>query len=304
LLASVLVCAPLGADAQRRSAPSARTMPQQRFFSSPRTMPGPSWSLPPSRVYTGFRGGAGPNWSSPSRGAAPRMRAALPPSLPTPQRQVFSNPRTVPGQSWSEQPRLPATRYGDPRFMMQSGSAPRNAQQGPSASSPLPSSVNRGSSITNPLSAADRTNRPNIGFYDSNYPKRWNAQHSGVDLFSSAGATVRAPVDGHVVMNMQSRDINNTYVIVQQAGSKTQYVLGHVASNLLKGESVSAGQSIGTVRQWPKQNATDRDNSHVHFGKNVEGRASPEVNRWGWGRAPRSATREELRLHGWVAPDL
>lgn len=64
-------------------------------------------------------------------------------------------------------------------------------------------------------------------------------------------------------------------------------------------QQVTSGQNVGAVMDWQTPKG---DNSHLHFGKNIDGKAVPNEKNWGWGRVPEDATVEQIQQHGWVAP--
>jgi murein DD-endopeptidase MepM/ murein hydrolase activator NlpD len=154
---------------------------------------------------------------------------------------------------------------------------------------------NGGASIFPPLLPNTTTGHGSNGFNSPSYVQDQHKRHLGSDLKAAGGSQVYAPVDGKVVWIRQDPDPYKAVVIVEQAGSKTQYVLGHIESGLKLGDPVTRGQSVGKIMEWGSR-------SHLHFGKNVDGKAIPKDSVWGWGRAPENATPEELRQHGWVDP--
>ena len=133
------------------------------------------------------------------------------------------------------------------------------------------------------------------GYFDPAYARAENRQHLGVDLRASAGARVSSPVEGDVVINNTSAaDVMQAYMVIRTASGE-EHVLGHLSSSLGVGTHVTAGQRIGTVREWP-------GNSHLHWGKNRKGVAQASKDGWGWGRAPAAATRAQATSRGWVSP--
>jgi Peptidase family M23 len=134
-----------------------------------------------------------------------------------------------------------------------------------------------------------------FGFFDRRFPGYNNGQeHLGVDYAAAAGTAVTAICDGTVVSNNSSHaDIVSAVVVIehecaQPLGTVYGYY-GHVQSDLLPGESVSAGSSVGAVRDWA-------GNTHLHLGLNTR---LLEEN---WGVVPRGATLSELEAQGWLNP--
>lgn len=78
----------------------------------------------------------------------------------------------------------------------------------------------------------------------------WLPGHRGVDLAAAPGSTIRAPQDG-VVHFVGSVAGVPTLSIVHPDGVRTTYQ--PVESPLQRGESVLAGQEIGTLTQHPSQ---------------------------------------------------
>jgi murein DD-endopeptidase MepM/ murein hydrolase activator NlpD len=130
------------------------------------------------------------------------------------------------------------------------------------------------------------------GFFDPAYLAKEGVQHLGVDIGAKENADVRSPVDGSVVLNNTwASDINEAYIVIK--GPDGEYVLGHIASNLAAGATVSRNQVIGKVRPWGRR-------THVHFGINRKGVSQAMVGKWGWGRAPADATAKQATSKGWV----
>ena len=140
--------------------------------------------------------------------------------------------------------------------------------------------------------------RISSGYFDPNYPPAFNRQHLGVDMLSTVGSPVYAPVSGRVVTNMTSAaDVGQAYLVIRGTDG-VEHVLGHIASNLSVGASVRAGQQVGTVRSWPGEPGR----SHVHWGINRLGVAQAMTGDWGWGRALVTATQAQAAARGWVRP--
>lgn len=134
-----------------------------------------------------------------------------------------------------------------------------------------------------------------FGYFDRRFPGFNNGlEHLGADFAAAAGATIAAICDGAVVFNNTSQaPIASAVVMVahdcpQPLGMVYGYY-GHVQSDLLSGENVTAGGHIGTVRDWA-------GNSHLHLG------LSTKLHDTDWGVVPRGATLQELEAQGWLNP--
>ena len=134
-----------------------------------------------------------------------------------------------------------------------------------------------------------------FGFFDRRFPGYNNGQeHLGVDYAAAAGTAVAAICDGAVVSNNTSHaDIVSAVVVVehecaQPLGTVYGYY-GHVQSDLLPGDIVSAGSAIGAVRDWA-------GNTHLHLGM------STRLQEESWGVVPKGATLPELEAQGWLNP--
>lgn len=106
-----------------------------------------------------------------------------------------------------------------------------------------------------------------------------------------------APVNGRVVTNETSRNVDEAYLVIQDSSTHEEHVLGHISSNLRPGADVVRGKPVGSVRLWP-------GNTHLHWGVNrgsiaAVSTSSPE-GLWGWGRAPVKATEAQAKARGWV----
>ena len=132
-------------------------------------------------------------------------------------------------------------------------------------------------------------------FFDRRFPGfNGGREHLGVDFAATPGATVTAICDGTVVFNNSNQvDLVSAVVMVehecpQPLGTVYGYY-GHVHSELLHGETVTAGGNIGTVRDWG-------GNTHLHLG------LSTRLHEENWGLVPRGATLESLMAQGWLNP--
>lgn len=137
-------------------------------------------------------------------------------------------------------------------------------------------------------------------YFDPSYPQSWSppAQHLGIDLPASSGETVVSPVAGTVVANNTNLvSAFEKHLIVQDAATGEEHVLGHIDSSLSPGTQLTVGQPVGTV-------VTAGTGPHVHWGINARGVYRSLGNGWGWGRAPHLSTREDAASLGWMDPGL
>jgi murein DD-endopeptidase MepM/ murein hydrolase activator NlpD len=145
-----------------------------------------------------------------------------------------------------------------------------------------------------PLTAPLANTQVMFGFFDRRFPGYNNGlEHLGVDFSASAGTAVAAICDGTVLSNNTTQvDTVSAVVMVEhdcpQPLGRVYGYYGHVLSDLLMGESVSAGSQIGTVREWP-------GNGHLHLG------LSTRLQEDNWG-VVRGVTLQELESQGWLNP--
>ncbi len=133
-------------------------------------------------------------------------------------------------------------------------------------------------------------------------------QHLGTDFRARAEETVVSPVNGTVVVSHAeaSRPAEEAYLVIRDAQTQEEHVLGHVQSSLAVGSVVKKGDPVATVRDQGL-------NTHFHWGFNTRSvtRAmqyrSPCLrdNRtqscsWGWGKAPYEASRSDIVGQGWA----
>lgn len=138
-------------------------------------------------------------------------------------------------------------------------------------------------------------------YFDKDYPSSQDRQHLGVDLPAAVGTEVRSPVAGVVSTNATSTpDVMESYLTIREDVSGAEHVLGHISSTLKVGQRVTPGKVVGVIRAWPDQ----PKRSHVHWGVNkvsVAGYMGDFVGgKWGWGRAPPSATEAQASGYGWM----
>lgn len=132
-------------------------------------------------------------------------------------------------------------------------------------------------------------------------------QHLGTDFSTAVGATVLAPVKGKVVLidAAASKDPAKAFLVIKDARTGEEHVIGHISSKLNRGDPVEKGAVIGWVRDQGRA-------THVHWGFNL-GSVESAMKRttkcyrdgttkdcdWGWGKAPYEATEREVRAQGW-----
>lgn len=132
-------------------------------------------------------------------------------------------------------------------------------------------------------------------------------KHLGSDFRASVGANVYAPVSGKIVFfdAAASRDPAKAALVIKDSKTGEEHVIGHISSNLRRGDTVVKGVLIGWVRN-------QGDQTHVHWGFNVKSvekamlvttkcyRDGKTQNcDWGWGKAPFEATPQQVRDQGW-----
>lgn len=134
-----------------------------------------------------------------------------------------------------------------------------------------------------------------FGFFDRRFTAyNGGLEHLGVDFAAAPGTGVYAICDGRVVLSRtdHAQVVSSVLVIEHQCPEPLGQVYayyGHVHSPLAEGETVSAGVSIGTVRDW-------QHNSHLHFG------LSTRMLDEHWGTHPRGVTLASLAEQGWLNP--
>jgi murein DD-endopeptidase MepM/ murein hydrolase activator NlpD len=142
--------------------------------------------------------------------------------------------------------------------------------------------------------------RMTAGFFYAAYPAAWSpaAQHLGVDLAAPAGTFVVSPVTGTVLTNRTGvTDTFQKHLVIRDASTGFEHVLGHINSTLAPGTSVHVGMPVGIV-------VSAGTGPHVHWGVNTRGVQAAVDGRagWGWGRAPVTSTREQAIERGWIDP--
>jgi murein DD-endopeptidase MepM/ murein hydrolase activator NlpD len=137
------------------------------------------------------------------------------------------------------------------------------------------------------------------GFYSTSYVP--GKQHLGVDLPAASSTPVNSPVTGSIVQSYNRG--TDSFVVLQQNGTTTQQVLGHVACyGCYPGEPVTKGQPFGAqVINNPSKGA-EGGGDHVHWGANYQGVPVQAKDGWGWGAAPATSTAAEASGRGWFNP--
>ena len=93
--------------------------------------------------------------------------------------------------------------------------------------------------------------------------------HNGVDIAAEAGATVCAAADGEVYSVYDDEAMGMTVVIRHQGGYATRYASLAENVSVRPGETVTAGQSIGTVGNTALMESAVGD--HLHFAVTCDG---------------------------------
>lgn len=139
-------------------------------------------------------------------------------------------------------------------------------------------------------------------------PRNEWRQHLGTDFLARAGETVVSPVNGTVVAAYADAWLpaEDAYLVIRDAQTGEEHVLGHVQSGVSVGLVVKKGDPVAKVRD---QGA----NTHFHWGFNTRSVAKAKQHRstclrdnkiqsceWGWGKAPYEASRSEIVAQGWA----
>ena len=125
-------------------------------------------------------------------------------------------------------------------------------------------------------------------FADRASPER-RTMHTGIDVFAPAGTPVFAPLPGrilHLTYNADPLDYGHTLILEHDVGGHTFYTLyGHLAASLPRlhqGDSVTAGQHIADLGDWPENGGWA---AHIHFQIMSSMLAQTEGNFFGVGHA-------------------
>lgn len=97
-------------------------------------------------------------------------------------------------------------------------------------------------------------------FITSNFGRRWNRNHNGVDIKAYIGDTIYAAFNGKVrVVKYDPKGYGKVIVIRHYNGLETVY--GHLSKQIVKvNEIVEAGQAIGLAGNTGRSTGT-----HLHF---------------------------------------
>jgi murein DD-endopeptidase MepM/ murein hydrolase activator NlpD len=134
------------------------------------------------------------------------------------------------------------------------------------------------------------SNIPNDCKFEGNCRGGRGTTHTGVDYMNPAGTQVNAICAGTVKYAFpSSTDIWNRFTIVEHkncGGYGTLYgYYGHINPSVRVGDSVSKGQTIGSIADYPV------NNSHLHFG------LSTQILLNGWGYQSGIISQK-----GWIDP--
>lgn len=109
--------------------------------------------------------------------------------------------------------------------------------------------------------------KPVSGVLTSRFGARWGSTHTGVDIGTSTGTTIKAANGGTVIFSGWKGSLGKLVVISHGNGIQTYY--GHCSSLLVSaGETVSAGQTIAKVGSTGRSTGP-----HLHFEIRVNGSA-------------------------------
>jgi murein DD-endopeptidase MepM/ murein hydrolase activator NlpD len=116
------------------------------------------------------------------------------------------------------------------------------------------------------------------------------SQHTGVDYFADSGTEVKSICNGTVKYAVKGGAIWNRFTIIKHnncGGYKTLYAYyGHIDPSINVNDSISTGQSIGTIGYYSP------NNHHLHFG------LSTTLFLQGWGYQV-----GDLSQKGWLNPE-
>ena len=95
--------------------------------------------------------------------------------------------------------------------------------------------------------------------------------HNGIDIAAEAGTEVRAAADGEVYTVYEDEQMGMTVVLRHESGYATKYSSLAEAVAVKPGDTVTAGQAIGTVGNTALMESAVGD--HVHFAVTCDGEA-------------------------------
>jgi murein DD-endopeptidase MepM/ murein hydrolase activator NlpD len=129
------------------------------------------------------------------------------------------------------------------------------------------------------------------------------AQHLGIDMNGSVGDPVLSPVSGTLIRVHYDSNPRQSYIVIRETSTGLHHILGHVMTTLQVGRTIGRGQRVATIQRWP-------GSDHVHWGiardidQATQSSRDPRLGTgdWGWGRAPRDATRAQAEARGFIDP--
>jgi murein DD-endopeptidase MepM/ murein hydrolase activator NlpD len=95
--------------------------------------------------------------------------------------------------------------------------------------------------------------------------------HNGIDIAAEAGTEVHAAADGEIYTVYEDEQMGMTVVIRHEGGYTTKYSSLDKTVAVKPGDTVTAGQTIGTVGNTALMESAIGD--HVHFGVTCDGKA-------------------------------
>ena len=95
--------------------------------------------------------------------------------------------------------------------------------------------------------------------------------HNGIDIAAEAGTEVRAAADGEVYTVYEDEQMGMTVVLRHESGYATKYSSLAEEVAVKPGDTVTAGQAIGTVGNTALMESAVGD--HIHFAVTCDGEA-------------------------------
>ena len=95
--------------------------------------------------------------------------------------------------------------------------------------------------------------------------------HNGIDIAAQTGTEVRAAADGEVYTVYEDEQMGHTVVIRHENGYATKYSSLAETIAVKPGDTVTAGQTIGTVGNTALMESAIGD--HIHFAVTCDGKA-------------------------------
>ncbi len=148
------------------------------------------------------------------------------------------------------------------------------AATGPSSITPTEPEGSQPSAVKQPLKTVSPVEGQTVAVYamDSltyNQTTRDWRVHNGIDIAAEAGAEVCAAADGEVYTVYEDETMGMTVVIRHTDGYTTKYASLAETVLVSPGDSVHAGQTIGTVGNTALMESAIGD--HVHFSVTCDG---------------------------------